>query len=146
MKCTHALVKYTLTLGSVLWSYPFSMKLNISSRLQDIQASARLIYSKSQYSEKNWIKIILTPLHNASKNVMKASRDVNAFLATVLVLHPMNTPENQRFSDVFRCYKMGTLTRHGVTETFIIFLRHYKDVFRTLSNMSFFVQKQLMAF
>ena len=33
------------------------------------------------------------------------------FLANIPILHPMKTPENQRFSGVFTGYKMGTLAR-----------------------------------
>ena len=39
---------------------------------------------------------------------------VNPFLANVPILYPLKTPENQRFSDVFRGYKMGTLARNGL--------------------------------
>ena len=34
---------------------------------------------------------------------------LNPFLANVHILYPLKTPENQRFSGVFRGYKMGTL-------------------------------------
>ena len=34
---------------------------------------------------------------------------INPFLANVPILYPLKTPENQRFSGVFRAYKMGTL-------------------------------------
>ena len=34
---------------------------------------------------------------------------LNQFLANVLILYPLKTSENQRFSDVCREYKMGTL-------------------------------------
>ena len=39
---------------------------------------------------------------------------VNPFLANVPILYPPKTPENQRFSGVFRGYKMGTLARNGL--------------------------------
>ena len=39
---------------------------------------------------------------------------VNPFLSTVPILYPLKTPENQRFSGVFRGYKMGTLARNGL--------------------------------
>ena len=38
----------------------------------------------------------------------------NPFLANVPILYPLKTPENQRFSGVFRGYKMGTLARNGL--------------------------------
>ena len=34
---------------------------------------------------------------------------VSPFLAKVAILHPLKTPGNQRFSGVFRGYKIGTL-------------------------------------
>ena len=34
------------------------------------------------------------------------------FLANVPILYPLKTPENQRFSSVFRRYKIGTLARN----------------------------------
>ena len=37
------------------------------------------------------------------------------FLANVLILCPLKTWENHRFSDVFRGYKMETLARNGLT-------------------------------
>ena len=37
----------------------------------------------------------------------------NPFLAKVVILYSLKTPENQRFSGVFRKYKMGTLVRNG---------------------------------
>ena len=36
---------------------------------------------------------------------------LNVFLANVTILHPLKTPESQRFSGVFRGYKMVTLAR-----------------------------------
>ena len=36
---------------------------------------------------------------------------LNPFLANVPILYPLKTPENQKFSGVFRGYKMGTLAR-----------------------------------
>ena len=38
---------------------------------------------------------------------------VNPILANVPILYPLKTPENQRFSGVFKGYKMGTLARNG---------------------------------
>ena len=38
----------------------------------------------------------------------------NAFQANVPILYPLKTPENQRFSVVFRGYEIGTLTRNGL--------------------------------
>ena len=41
---------------------------------------------------------------------------LNPFLASVPILYPMKTPENQRFFGVFRRYKMGILARNGLTK------------------------------
>ena len=40
----------------------------------------------------------------------------NPFLANVPILYPLNTPENHRFSGVFRGYKMETLARNGLNK------------------------------
>ena len=40
------------------------------------------------------------------------------FLANVSILYPLKTPENQRFSCVFRGNKMGTLDRNGLMTRF----------------------------
>ena len=39
---------------------------------------------------------------------------INPFLANVPILHALKTPENQRFSGVFRGCKMGTLVKNGL--------------------------------
>ena len=36
----------------------------------------------------------------------------NPFLANIPILHPLKTPESQRFSGVFRGYKMGTIAKN----------------------------------
>ena len=41
------------------------------------------------------------------------------FLADVPILYPLKTPENQRFSVVFRGYKLGTLARYGLRKKII---------------------------
>ena len=38
----------------------------------------------------------------------------NPFLANVPFLYPLKTQENQKFSCVFRGYKMGILARNGL--------------------------------
>ena len=45
---------------------------------------------------------------------------LNLFLAIVLILYPLNTPENKRFSGVFRGYKMGTFAWKGLIEFTLI--------------------------
>ena len=39
---------------------------------------------------------------------------INPFLANVPILYPLKTPENQRFSGVFRGYKSTALARNGL--------------------------------
>ena len=39
---------------------------------------------------------------------------INPFLANVAILHPLKSPENQRFSGDFRGCKMGTLEKDGL--------------------------------
>ena len=39
----------------------------------------------------------------------------NLFLADVPILYPLETPENQMFSGVFRGYKTGKLARKGLS-------------------------------
>ena len=50
---------------------------------------------------------------------------INLFLVNVPILYPLKTPENLRFSGVFRKYKMETSTRNG--------LNHFQG-FPTISN------------
>ena len=46
---------------------------------------------------------------------------INPFLANVPILYPLKTPESQRYSDVSRGYKMGTLVRNGLRGLAILF-------------------------
>ena len=41
---------------------------------------------------------------------------INIFPANGPILEPLKTPENQRFSGVFRGYKMGILARNGLMQ------------------------------
>ena len=52
------------------------------------------------------------------KVLKKALRSIKPFLANVPILYPLKTPENPRFSGVFRAYKMGTLARNGLETYF----------------------------
>ena len=45
---------------------------------------------------------------------------INRFLANVLILYPLKTPENLWFSGVFRGYKMGALARNRLTNVVAI--------------------------
>ena len=49
---------------------------------------------------------------NNLPNVASAAIDlINPFLDNVLILYPQKTPENQKFSEILRGYKVGTLSR-----------------------------------
>ena len=50
----------------------------------------------------------------------KFFQNINPFLANVLILYPLKISENQRFSDVFRRYKMGTLVRNGLRNNSLV--------------------------
>ena len=54
--------------------------------------------------------------------------NINPFLANVYILYPLKTPENQRFSGVFRGYKIGTLTRNGLSSVFSHNFANYQKI------------------
>ena len=41
------------------------------------------------------------------------AQHTNLFLTNILLPYPLKTSENQRFSDVFRGYRTGTLVENG---------------------------------
>ena len=49
-----------------------------------------------------------------AKNSFVAEVTFNSFLANVPIFYSLKTPENQRFSGVFKEYEMGTLTQKCV--------------------------------
>ena len=49
--------------------------------------------------------------------------NISPFPANVPILCPMKTRENQRFSGVFRGYKMGTLARNGLIKNATFFFK-----------------------
>ena len=53
-------------------------------------------------------------LRNQKVRKFKKSGQTNPFLANVPILYPLKTPEKQRFSNVFKRYKLGTLARYGL--------------------------------
>ena len=59
-------------------------------------------------------QILLGPFLNTLIQIFISSTVLKPFLANVFVLHPLKAPENQRFSGVFRRYKMGALVRNGL--------------------------------
>ena len=48
------------------------------------------------------------------KTLMGLMLFINPFMANAPILYPLKTPENQRFSGIFRHYKMETLPRNGL--------------------------------
>ena len=54
--------------------------------------------------------------------------DMNPFLANFPILYLLKTTENQRFSGVFRGFKMGTSAKYELN-------LKTKDVFNTLTNI-----------
>ena len=61
----------------------------------------------SWFNRGLWIKII-------EKIGITLRGLINPFLANVPILYPLKTPENQKFSGVFRGYKIWTLARNGL--------------------------------
>ena len=66
---------------------------------------------------------IFSPQHHFTKpnrknkaliNHISCIFSINPFPADVPILYPLKTLENQRFSGVFRVYKMGTLAGNGL--------------------------------
>ena len=53
----------------------------------------------------------------AKTKILLIMVNINPFPANVPILHPLKTPENHRFSSVFRGYKTGTLAGNGLTST-----------------------------
>ena len=49
---------------------------------------------------------------------------INPFLANVPILYALKTPENQRFSGVFRGYKMRALDRNGLIMNKLVSMIH----------------------
>ena len=50
-----------------------------------------------------------------ARSLTKKLELINLFQINVFILYPMKTPEKQRFSGVFRGYKMGALARNGLS-------------------------------
>ena len=50
--------------------------------------------------------LVIISRSNVTNNI------INLFLANVSILYPLEIPENQRFSGVFRDFKMRTLARN----------------------------------
>ena len=81
--------------------------INMFHSIKKLNASTNFSFSLINFQltrlnkkEKQDIRII---------NVFKRSYFIKSFLTNVLILYPLKTPQNQRFSGVFRGYKIGTL-------------------------------------
>ena len=57
--------------------------------------------------------LIITEISNNNK-CNDTQKVINPFLANIPILYPLKTSESQRFSGVFKRYKMGTLARIGL--------------------------------
>ena len=63
---------------------------------------------------KNYLNSVQN-LHTEKINLV-INFQLKPFLANVLILYPLKTPENRWFFGVFRGYKMGTLARNGLNK------------------------------
>ena len=54
-----------------------------------------------------------------SHSIVSELVSIDPFLANVPIWYPLETPENQNDSSIFRGYKMGIMVRNGLTK-FII--------------------------
>ena len=66
---------------------------------------------------------ILVTVSRFNKQISNHLTILNSFLANVPILYSLKTPENQRFSGVFRGYKTGTLVRNRLK---YIYIYNYK--------------------
>ena len=74
------------------------------------------------------------------------SKCINRFLADVPILYPLKTPENQRFSGVFRGYKMGTLARNALKTSFDKTISYDKRPYEKQSiQISFVLVEKLLS-
>ena len=66
-----------------------------------------------------------------------SSSFLNPFLTNVPILYPLERPENQRFSGVFRGYKIRTLTRNGLVIALSYVILKWRDDFCIYQFVSF---------
>ena len=86
-----------------------------------------IIFSLMEFLESNldgiliWSNLsyfVLTIFPNEFRIYSNISNSFNKFLANVLILCPLKTTENQRFSGVSWGYKMRTFARYGLRARF----------------------------
>ena len=73
-----------------------------------------------------WLEFHLKNFRNVKHKITACISIINLFLVNVTNLYPLKTPENPRFSGVFRIYKMRTLA--------IIVLLRKQQTNRTIGN------------
>ena len=66
----------------------------------------QLIFRTGMSSERFAGRIFYSPAS------FKKLELLNPFLVNVPILYSLKTPAKKRFSDVFRCYKIGTLAKN----------------------------------
>ena len=80
-----------------------------------------------------WVNLLLPCGITKESNIFKQLPRINPFLVNVPILYPLKRPENQRFSGVFRGYKMGTLAGNMLKKRII-----FKDL-QTVTFNPFFL-------
>ena len=120
---THFFIGYSeLTYDNVI----FLFEINKTNKNISIWHSASLwpvkiafLLRKSKINIDSIIPYITSMSYSSmqvlTKNIYNSEK-INPFLANVPILHPLKTPENERFSDVFRGYKLGTLATNGLIQ------------------------------
>ena len=66
-------------------------------------------------------------LYRKPCEMKKFRRSINPFLPNVPILYPLKTPKKQRFSGVFKGYKVGTLARNGLKN--VIYVDKHCQIF-----------------
>ena len=120
---THFFIGYSeLTYDNVI----FLFEINKTNKNISIWHSASLgpvkiafLLRKSKINIDSIIPYITSISYSSmqvlTKNIYNSEK-INPFLANVPILYPLKTPENRRFSDVFRGYKLGTLATNGLIQ------------------------------
>ena len=118
---THFFIGYSeLTYDNVI----FLFEINKTNKNISIWHSASLwpvkiafLLRKSNINIDSIIPYITSISYSSmlTKNIYNSEKS-NPFLANAPILYPLKTPENERFSDVFRGYKLGTLATNGLIQ------------------------------
>ena len=89
-----------------------------------------LTAEKSLFSIRLILRQFCLPLHRVTGYIF------NPFRANVLILYPLKAPENERFSGVFKGYKIGTLVTNGIN--------HFVPILTFISVLSSTLQQPLL--